>query len=121
MVRLLGDENFNDDIVRGLLLRQPDLDLVRVRDVGLGGADDPDVLAWEAQNDRIVLTHDRATMPDYAYARMARGESMTGVLILNDRFPVGHAIQEILEINACSAQEEWNGRVVHLPLTRPPT
>jgi hypothetical protein len=121
MVRLLGDENFNDDIVRGLLLRQPDLDLVRVRDVGLGGVDDPEVLAWAAQNDRIVLTHDRATMPDYAYERLARGESMTGVFVLNDRFPVGRAIQEILEINACSEQAEWIGRVVHLPLTRTAT
>jgi len=32
--RLLADENFNGDIVRGLLLRQPDLDIVRVQDVG---------------------------------------------------------------------------------------
>lgn len=36
MLRLLSDENFNGgDIVRGLLLRQPDLDLVRVQDIGL--------------------------------------------------------------------------------------
>ena len=37
MLRLLADENFHGDIVRGLLLRQPDLDLVRVQDVGLTG------------------------------------------------------------------------------------
>ena len=36
MWRLLADENFNGDIVRGVLLRHPDLDLVRVQDVGLG-------------------------------------------------------------------------------------
>lgn len=48
MLRLLADENFNDDIVRGLLLRQSDLDIVRVRDVGLAGADDPDILGWAA-------------------------------------------------------------------------
>ena len=36
MLRLLADENFSGDIVRGLLLRQPDLDLVRAQDVGLG-------------------------------------------------------------------------------------
>src|SRR5438270_428490 len=44
MLRLLSDENFNGDIVRGLLLREPDLDLVRAQDVRLEGADDPDVL-----------------------------------------------------------------------------
>ena len=64
MLRLLTDENFNGDIIRGLLLREPDLDLVRVQDVGLAGNDDQEILAWAAENDRIVLTHDRATMPD---------------------------------------------------------
>ncbi len=39
MLPLPADENFNDDIVRALLLRQPDLDIVRVQDVGLAGRD----------------------------------------------------------------------------------
>ena len=30
MLRLLADENLNSDIVRGLLLRQPELDIVSV-------------------------------------------------------------------------------------------
>jgi len=87
MLRLLADENFNGDIVRGLSSRQPDLDLVRVQDVGLGGADDPDVLAWAADNSRIVLTHDRATMSDHAYERAAAGEGMAGVFISMTVFP----------------------------------
>jgi hypothetical protein len=45
MLRLLGDENFNHDIIRGLLLRRPDLDIARVQDVSLSGADDRAVLA----------------------------------------------------------------------------
>lgn len=116
MLRLLADENFNGDIVRALLLRQPDLDIVRVQDVGLAGVGDPDVLAWAAANNRIILTHDRATLPDYACERLASGESMPGVFILNDRLPVGHATLEILLMIACSEQPEWIDRVVHLPL-----
>ncbi len=116
MFRLLADENFNGDIVRGLLLRQPDLDLVRVQDVGLARANDPDILAGAAANNRIVLTHDRATMSDHAYERVAACEPMPGVFILNDRFPVGQAIQEILLTMECSEQAEWNGRAVRLPL-----
>ena len=116
MLRLLADENFNGDIVRGLLLRLGDIDLVRVQDVGLAGADDPDVLAWAASNDRIILTHDRATMPDYAHERVAHGETMSGVFVLNDRLPVGQAIDEILLLVACSEQAEWSSRTVHLPL-----
>ena len=32
MLRYLADENFHGDIVRGAVLRKPDLDLVRVQD-----------------------------------------------------------------------------------------
>ncbi len=60
MLRFVADENFNGDIVRGLLLRRPDVDLVRVQDAGLTGADDPEILAWATAHDRIVLSHDRA-------------------------------------------------------------
>jgi len=44
MLRLLADENFSGEVVRGLLLRQPDLDVVRVQDVGFARAHDPDIL-----------------------------------------------------------------------------
>lgn len=116
MLQLLADENFNSDIVRGLLLRMPELELVRVQDVGLAGADDPSVLLWAAENNRILLTHDRATMPGYAYERVTEGEAMAGMFILNDRFPVRQAIEEIILFATCTEQEEWQGRVVYLPL-----
>ena len=40
MLAFLRDENFKGDIVRGLRHQRPELDLVRVQDVGLSGADD---------------------------------------------------------------------------------
>ena len=70
MLRFLADENFNNDILRGLLRRQPDLDIVRVQDIGLSGADDPTLVAWAAQQGRIILTHDVTTMTRYAYERV---------------------------------------------------
>jgi len=60
--RLAADENFNQDIIRGLLRRKPDLDLVRVQDAGLSGASDPAVLEWAAAEDRLLLTHDLTTI-----------------------------------------------------------
>ena len=35
MLKFLADENFNYNIVRGMLRRNPDVDVVRVQDVGL--------------------------------------------------------------------------------------
>jgi hypothetical protein len=116
MFRFLADENFNGDILRGLILRQRDLDIVRAQDAGLAGFDDPHVLAWAAENNRIILTHDRATLPDHAYQRVAAGEAMSGVFIFNDRLPVGQAIQEILLVVECTEHDQWAGRAVYLPL-----
>ncbi len=67
MLRLAADENFNYDIVRGVLRHDPETDIVRVQDAGLSGADDPAVLEWAAREGRILLTHDVATMTRYAY------------------------------------------------------
>jgi hypothetical protein len=44
ILRLLADEDFDNDILRGRLLRHPELDIVRPQDIGLAGQDDPTVL-----------------------------------------------------------------------------
>ena len=116
MLRLASDENFNGDIVRGLLLRHPALDLRRVQDVGLEEVDDPTILAWAATNNRIVLTHDHATIPDFAYARVIAGQPMPGVFVMPDHMAVRQAIEEVLLVEACSEQAEWADLVVYLPL-----
>ena len=41
MLLLTADEDFNNDIVRGLRRREPSIDIVRVQDAEIGGADDP--------------------------------------------------------------------------------
>ncbi len=75
MLLLAADENFNNDIVRGLLRRKPDLDIVRIQDTDTAGADDASVLEWTAQNNRVLLTHDVSTMTRYAYERVRDGLS----------------------------------------------
>jgi len=110
MLRLAADENLNNDLVRGLLRRQPDLDIVRVQDAGLSGADDPTVLAWAAQEGRVLLTHDVSTITKYAYERIRAGQRMPGV------FQVGLVIEDILLLTECSLDDEWEGQVRYLPL-----
>ncbi len=40
MLRFAADENFNNDIIRGLWRHKLHLDIVRVQDAGLSGASD---------------------------------------------------------------------------------
>lgn len=116
MLRFLADENFNGIVVRGLIRRRPKFDIVRVRDVGMAGAEDPAILEWAAAHERVILTHDAATFANHAYARVNAGMSMPGVLELHERLPVGVAIEEILIVAECSLEGECNDRVIHLPL-----
>ena len=116
MLSVLSDENFNGDIVRGLFLSQPRLDLLRVQDVGLREVGDPEILDWAANNPRVLLTHDRATMPNFAYDRLIQGKQMAGLFVVNDRMPVRQAIDELLLLIECSELSEWQDIVLYLPL-----
>lgn len=116
MARFLSDENFNNQIVRGVLRQSPDVDIVRVQDVNLSGVDDPTVLEWAAQEERIVLTHDVATMTTFAYQRIQERWPMPGLFEVSRRVPVGVAIEEIILIAECSFEGEWEGQVRFLPL-----
>src|ERR1043166_5780268 len=95
-VRLLVDEDFDNDIVRGVRRRLPDLDIVRVQDVELSGKHDTLVLEWAAKEERILLTHDISTMKPYAYARVEENLPMPGVFVVSQFLPVHEAIEAIL-------------------------
>jgi len=116
MLRLVADENLNNSIVRGLLRRQPELDIVRIQDVGLSGTDDPTVLEWAAREGRVLLTHDVSTITKYAYERVRAGQPMPGVFEVGRNVPIGRAIEDILLLAEYSFDDEWEGQVRYLPL-----
>lgn len=116
MLRLAADENFNSDIVRGLIRRKPGVDIVRVQDVGLSGADDPAVLEWAAQRERVLVSHDVSTLSKYAYERVAAGKRMPGVFEVGASLSAGRAIDDLILIVECSLEGEWEGQVRYLPL-----
>ena len=116
MLRFAADENFDNKIIRGLLRRKPDLDIVRVQDVGLSGAEDAVVLAWSADENRILLTHDVSTVTQCAYERVREGKSMPGVFEVGRSISINILIEDILLLAECSEEGEWEGQVRYLPL-----
>jgi predicted nuclease of predicted toxin-antitoxin system len=115
-MRLLVDENFHGAIVRGLLRRRPQLDIVRVYDVGLGEAEDPDILEWAAAQGRLVLTHDAATLISFAYERVTAGKVMPGIIEVRQSESIGVVIEDLLLLVEASEEGEWEGHMVYLPL-----
>jgi hypothetical protein len=116
MLLLAADEDFNNDILRGMLRRRPDLDVLRVQNVGLTGSDDPTVLDWAAREGRVILTHDVSTMTRYAYERIRAGKRMPGVFEVSSTLPIGAAIEDLLLLVECSLEGEWEGQIRYLPL-----
>lgn len=116
MIRLAADENFNNHIVRGLLLRNPAIDIVRIQDVGLSAADDPVILEWAVKEKRILLTHDVETIPNFAYERVRGNLPIPAIFIVGQNVPIGHVIEDLLLIVECSEEKEWEGQVHYLPL-----
>ncbi len=116
MLPLAADEDFNNHIVRGILRKNPNVDIVRVQDAGLSGTADPMVLEWAAAEGRVLLTHDVNTMPLHAYQRAATGDPMPGLVAVPRDVPIGGAIEDVLLIAECGVQSDFERRVQYLPL-----
>jgi predicted nuclease of predicted toxin-antitoxin system len=116
MLKLAADENLNNDILRGLRRMVSTVDVVRVQDVGLAGADDAQVLEWASREGRVLVTHDVATMTEFAYERVAHAQPMPGIFEIPATMSTRQAIEDLRLIVECSLDGEWEGQVRYLPL-----
>ena len=116
MIRFLADENFDNRILRGLLARDPAIDIVRVQDTEIAEADDPRVLEWAAEEERILLTHDVRTMTAFTIERVKAGLRMPGIVEVSGSMSIGDAIEDLLLFFECSLDGEWEGQILYVPL-----
>ena len=116
MIKILADQNFNGKILRGIKLRISELDCVATYEIGMEKYSDYDLLTFAANENRIILTHDAKTFPDFAYKKIAKGEKMYGVIVVSDQCPIGQAIDEIEISLICIDESEWENNVVRIPL-----
>jgi hypothetical protein len=116
MLRLLIDQDLDHVILRALLLRVQNLDVITAHQAGLSNASDPELLAWAAEQERVVITHDRRTMPYHATSRIARAEKIAGIIIVSRQLPLSRVIDDLEIIVSCSDMIEWENIVKQLPL-----
>lgn len=115
MLRLAADENFNGRIVRGVRRRLPEVDLVRVQDTPLSGADDARLLDWAAGENRVVLTHDTSTLVVEAWQRVQKGRPMPGVVAARSVAPIGEAVADLVLLVMAGTAEDVENRVLYVP------
>lgn len=110
-MRFLADENFNNEIIRGIERRVPGVDVTRIQDTELAGEPDPLVLEWAVQHNFIVLTHDINTMRGYYYERVNAELPVPGLFLVHGTTPVGEVIEALELIVLASEADEWQGEI----------
>jgi Domain of unknown function (DUF5615) len=110
-----ADADLNQVIVTGVLRREPKVNFQTAFAAGLEGVKDPDVLAIASQQGRILVSHDRKTMPS-EFAAFITSNQSSGIIIVSRKVPIEVVIEELLLIWAASSPEEWVNRIAKLPL-----
>lgn len=121
-VKYLLDADLPRALFTGLRREDPGIDVVRVQQVGLREASDPEILALAASEERIVVTKDKATMRDSAGQRMKQGERMSGLLVVRPSYlrglsGLGPVIAELCRVNASSDASDWENVIRFIPPT----
>lgn len=114
-IRFLADANFDQKIVAGLLLREPQIDFELPQAVIPEKMGDPQVLELGAARGRIIVTHDVRTMPDH-FSGFVADQSCPGMILVPKKMPIGTAIEDLLLIWQVSEAEEWINQMRRLPL-----
>ncbi len=113
--RFIAEENLNGKIVSGVFRREPAVDIWTAKTAGILGIADPAVLAVAARENRILVSHDRETMPSYFRAFVARNAS-PGLVIVSQTVEIRQVIEDIVLLWASSEASEWRNQIVFLPL-----
>ena len=97
----------------GVKRAAPEIDFRSANDAGLEGVADPAVLEIAARAGRVLLTHDRRTMPYHFAERLTVGDC-PGVVIVPKTAEIRLVIDAIILIWAASEAEEYENRIFSL-------
>ncbi|AUT02422.1 hypothetical protein CLI64_19630 [Nostoc sp. CENA543] len=114
LVKFQADADLKQAIVTGVLRRQPNIDFQSANAAGLEGKQDSEVLMIAAQDSRVLVTHDRTTMPG-EFGNFIMSKTSFGVLILSQNLPISDAIDSLIIVWEASTAEEWVNQIMSIP------
>ncbi len=116
-LKFLLDENVDRVYKTQLLQRVPDLTVVIVGEpvAPPKGTLDPEILCWCEENDFVLVTNNRSTMPVHLADHLER-RHVPGILILNANLSIGRNLNELTLIAQASFDNKYRDRIEHLPL-----
>ncbi len=94
-IRFQANADLKKAIVTGLVRQEPTIDFQTAHDAGLKGADDIGVLAFAANEGRLLISHDQSTMPTH-FAEFIETRTSAGVFIIPQHISIADAIEDLL-------------------------
>ncbi|MEH2193326.1 MAG: DUF5615 family PIN-like protein [Nostoc sp.] len=117
-MRYLIDENVNPIYPNQIRLREPE---IAIKVVGESGTPpkstlDPEILCWCEDNNFILVTNNRTSMPVHLADHIAVNHHVAGIFILNPNLSIGENIEELIIVALASEDDEYQDKIVYLPL-----
>jgi hypothetical protein len=117
-LKYLIDENVNPIYPNQLRQREPSLVIKVVGEINTPpkSTKDPEILCWCEDNNFVLVTNNRTSMPVHLLEHTANNRHLPGIFILNSKLSVGANLEELILIALASEEEEYQDRIVFLPL-----
>jgi hypothetical protein len=113
-LRFQADADLNEDIVKGVLRREPRIDFRTATSAGLRGLSDLEVLALAAEEGRILVSHDRKTMPR-TFGKFIQNKTSPELFLISQKADLLIANESVVFAWIASDHEEWINRMVAIP------
>jgi hypothetical protein len=110
------DEDFDGDILRGVLAQHAESNITRIQDMGMRGFKDDILLEEAAKQSAVYITHDRNTLIDIAYDRVRAGLPMPGVIVVKQFAPIRTLIDDLLLVIEANDASHFENLVLYIPL-----
>ena len=115
-LRFQADNDLKRIIVDATLRREPRIDFQTAQAARLDDLDDEAVLRLAASQSRVLVSHDKRTMPKALASFVASGGTSPGVLLV---IPQSAAIREVIEtlilIWTDDRANDWKNLVAKIP------
>ena len=95
-IRFQADNDLDQRIVVAIRRLDPAIDFQTASALGLHEVPDPRVLALAAQQGRVLVSHDRRTLPNH-FKKFIESQASPGVIIVSQRLAIGTA-SELLRL-----------------------
>jgi len=112
----LLDEHITLVIQTQLTTREPDMHILAIGQPGAPpkGTADPELLCWIEEHGCVLVTANRASMPEHLRNHLMTGRHVPGILVLPRQARLGRILDALQLIWGASLPDEYRDRIAYV-------